>query len=143
MTYLQLDRMAADLSAVVAENFEVPSGPSVRPQLPWLCAGPYRSQRRCLCSEVPILMCQVKCFHRTGRGHPTEIVFYGLLSGAGLARYAYSVAFGRIHLMQKGYSPAGGEWERERSRGGTFCSAASCELSHTLVQWRQAAGRWR
>eukprot|EP01051_Picozoa_sp_SAG22_P021528 SAG22_NODE_4786_length_1164_cov_1.168075_1_plen_284_part_00 len=42
-----------------------------------------------------------------------------------LAGYAYSVAFARIHIMQKTYRPAPGAWERERRLGTTGCTAAS------------------
>lgn len=46
-----------------------------------------------------------------------QVVFYGLLSAAQLAAYAFSVAFSRVHLMQKSFRPPEGEFERQRAAG--------------------------
>ncbi len=67
---------------------------------------------------------EVRYFKRRSRS-TTQIVFYGLLSGAQLAAYAFTVAFTRVHLMQKTYHPPVGEYDLKVARGQTQCTAAS------------------
>eukprot|EP01045_Picozoa_sp_COSAG04_P015501 COSAG04_NODE_1227_length_7681_cov_5.724083_8_plen_213_part_00 len=42
-----------------------------------------------------------------------------------MAAFAFSVAFARVHLMQKAYRPPAGEYEARRASGQTQCTAAS------------------
>ena len=67
---------------------------------------------------------EVRYFKRRSR-RSTQLVFYGLRSGAQLAAYAFSVAFVRVHLMQKAYKPPAGEYELKKARGQTQCTAGS------------------
>jgi hypothetical protein len=67
---------------------------------------------------------EVRYFKRRSRS-TTQIVFYGLLSGAQLAAYAFTVAFTRVHLMQKTYHPPVGEYDLKIARGETQCTVAS------------------
>ena len=67
---------------------------------------------------------EVKIYLVRSRRH-TQIVFYGLRSGAQLAAYAFSVAFARVHVMQKAFCPPEGEYQRKLDSGLTACTPAS------------------